>query len=162
METVHHNISLLRDIGLSSGLKYPAKAPTRDGGSVPRDTGVIPDQLHVSSYANLFAVPDLTAFKQDHGLADETMESIDQLFHKFRESVTNKFVQLYTASADALSQADDGLIFYLDLYSHVDACLRDMLRDKMASLFRQNIKSDVLAQSSSKKLKNRPDGLFGG
>ena len=149
---------------LHSGLKYPEKAPTRVGSNVPRDSRIIRDQLHVSSDEDLFSVPNMAIaqFCQNHGLDGEIADSIAQLFSQYRESVADKFMKLYNTSAQALSQADDDLIFYFDLLSHVDACLRDMLRDKMASLFRQNIKSDVLAQTSSRKLKDRPSGLFGG
>ena len=59
---------------------------------------------------------------------------------------------------------DDNLIFYRSVYSHVDATLKDLLRDKMASLFKPEVKSEILAKSSSsvKDSSRNRSGLFGG
>ena len=54
--------------------------------------------------------------------------------------------------------------FYIqDLYSNVDAGFREMYRDGLGSLFKKDIKIDVIGQSSSKALKDeKSQGLFGG
>ena len=63
-------------------------------------------------------------------------------------------MDLYDKFSSSLNASDDLLIFYFDLLSHIDATLRELIRDKVASLFKKDIKSDVLSQSSSKKNKD--------
>ena len=51
------------------------------------------------------------------------------------------------------------------MYSHCDSSFRELLREKLASLFRKDIKQEVIGQSSSSKLKDEketPRGVFGG
>ena len=84
------------------------------------------------------------------------------MFEDYRESFSNVFMELYDVSSKNLTESDDNLILYFDMYSHVDACIRDLLRDKLASLFKNDVKSDLLTQSSSKKLTEKATGLFGG
>ena len=49
------------------------------------------------------------------------------------------------------------------MYSHCDSSLRDLMRDKLASLFKSDIKEEVVGQSSSKNLRDElPRGVFGG
>ena len=51
------------------------------------------------------------------------------------------------------------------MYSHCDSSFRELLREKLASLFRKDIKQEVIGQSSSRKLKDEketPRGVFGG
>ena len=45
----------------------------------------------------------------------------------------------------------------------MDAGFREMYRDRLGSLFKKDIKIDVIGQSSSKALKDeKSQGLFGG
>ena len=71
-------------------------------------------------------------------------------------------MELFKAAATHINVAEDQLVFYTDLYSHVDASLREVIREKMSSLFRSHIKSDVLSQTTSKQLSEKPSGFFGG
>ena len=62
-----------------------------------------------------------------------------------------------------LNASDDMLIFYFEMLSHVDAQLRELMKDRVASLLKKDIKADVLSQSSSKKNKDvNVAGLFCG
>ena len=128
---------------------------------MPRDTRVIRDELQFSSAEHVFMRPDVTQFCMDFGLSAKAMEALGQILDEYRADVSDKFVKLYNVSSQCLNQSEDKIIFYLDLYSHADACLRDMLRDKMASLFRHDIKTDLLSQSGSNK-NDKSSGLFGG
>ena len=161
-QQINVDISRVKSIGVSSGLKYPGTAPVRSGGNVPRDARVIRDELQASSAEHVFMKPDVSQFCEDFGLSAEAMEALGQIFDEYRADASDKFVKLYNAASESLNQTDDKIIFYLDLYSHADACLRDMLRDKMASLFRQDVKTDLLTQSGSRKSHDKPTGLFGG
>lgn len=53
-------------------------------------------------------------------------------------------------------------VLFQDLYSHVDAALRDLLRDRMATLFKTPVKNEILNASKHKNLKKKPKGLYGG
>ena len=62
-----------------------------------------------------------------------------------------------------LNASDDLLIFYFDMLSHVDAQLRELMKDRIASLLKKDINADVLSHSSSKKNKDQNvAGLFCG
>ena len=54
------------------------------------------------------------------------------------------------------------MIFYIDLYSHCDAAFRDLLWERIATIFKAPIKAEILKKSSAKKLKDKPKGLYGG
>ena len=77
-------------------------------------------------------------------------------------SVGDKYKELFNVASSYMNVSEDQLVFYTDLYSHVYASLREVLREKMASLFRSHVKSDVLRQTSAKQLTGKPDGLFAG
>ena len=49
------------------------------------------------------------------------------------------------------------------IYSHCDATIRNLIRNKVASLHKDDIKSDILEQSTQKKMKEeKSSGLLGG
>ena len=57
----------------------------------------------------------------------------------------------------------DLLETYFEMLSYVDAQLRELMKDRVASLLKKDIKADVLSQSSSKKNKDENvAGLFCG
>ena len=72
-------------------------------------------------------------------------------------------MELFDTSARFLNNVEGTLVFYTDLYSHVDASFRELIREKVSSLFKPDIKADVMMKTSSKKMKDeKPKGLFGG
>ena len=161
-EKINLDLSAVRDIGEKAGIQFPDKAPARDGGSVPHDGRVIPDQLSYTSAGDVFTRPDISKFCRDNELSEQAAETLASMFEDYRENVSNVFMELFDVTSKGLTEADDKLILYFDLYSHVDACLRDLVRDKMASLFKTDVKADLLSQSSSRKLTEKATGLFGG
>ena len=52
------------------------------------------------------------------------------------------------------------------LYGHADAGLRELIRERLANLFKSDLRTEILSASSSKKReeedKEDPKGLFGG
>ena len=84
------------------------------------------------------------------------------MFVNYREDIIKKFTYLYTSVSDAFTNIDDYMIFYIDLYSHCDAAFRDLLRERIATIFKAPIKAEILKKSSAKKLKDKPKGLYGG
>ena len=81
----------------------------------------------------------------------------------YRKSVAEQFMCLYDVTSAHLNDAESLLIFYTNLYGHVDGSFRDLIRNRVASLFRSDIKADVLELTSSKKMKDeKATGYFGG
>ena len=91
-------------------------------------------------------------------------EEVDlrDLLETYRAAVRDKF-DLYDMFSSNLNASDDMLIFYFEMLSYVDAQLRELMKDRVASLLKKDIKADVLSQSSSKKNKDENvTGLFCG
>ena len=92
-------------------------------------------------------------------------EEVDlrDLLETYRAAVGDKFVDLYDMFSSNLNASDDMLIFYFEMLNYVDAQLRELMKDRVASLLKKDIKADVLSQSSSKKNKDENmAGLFCG
>ena len=91
-------------------------------------------------------------------------EEVDlrDLLETYRAAVRDKF-DLYDMFSSNLNASDDMLIFYFEMLNYVDAQLRELMKDRVASLLKKDIKADVLSQSSSKKNKDvNVAGLFCG
>ena len=157
-----NSMDAVKAAAMKAGMKFPANAPLRTLATVPREARTVQDVLKISSSEELFPAPDLDQFIGDTGLYDEDVVALRKLFDDYRELVVQGYMALYEESAKVLTEIDNKMIFYLDLYSHVDGSLRDLVRDKLASLFKADVKADLLLHSSSKKLTDKPQGLFGG
>ena len=144
-------------------MEFPETEPPRRGVNVPRTGRNVPNKLHYETYENIFPYPDLSDYIQKHNLSQEAETDLRILLEVYRDRVSGKLVDLYEMFSKSLNASDDLLIFYFDLLSHIDATLRELIRDKVASLFKKDIKSEVLSQSSSKKNKEENNvGYFGG
>ena len=54
-------------------------------------------------------------------------------------------------------------VLLFSLYSHCDSSFRELLRDRLASVFKKDVKTEVLGQSSSHSLRDElPRGVLGG
>ena len=98
-----------------------------------------------------------------HNMSPEA-EEVDlwDLLETYRAAVRDKF-DLYDMFSSNLNASDDMLIFYFEMLNYVDAQLRELMKDRVASLLKKDIKADVLSQSSSKKNKDENmAGLFCG
>jgi len=69
---------------------------------------------------------------------------------------------LFDSTASAANKLDDYLGFYCDLYGHVDASFRELMRAKMATLFRSDVRREVLGGHHGQTSKEMDQGLFGG
>ena len=96
-------------------------------------------------------------------MSQEAVEVLSKLFDSYRELVVSMFVEMFTLFSTYINSVEDYLQFYTQIYSHCDATIRNLIRNKVASLFKDNVKSDILEQSGQKKMKEeKPSGLFGG
>ena len=70
---------------------------------------------------------------------------------------------MFNLFATYINSAEDYLQFYTQIYSHCDATTRNLIQNKVVSLFKDDIKSDTLEQSTQKKMKEvKSSGLLGG
>ena len=192
IEQNSETIDSVRKLGEAAGLVYPKEAPVRIGNNVPREGHNLNDQLSFSSCRDMLPRPDIRSIAEAAALTEEQAEKVvsyfdtyrqrwkrvwlafaDIPFHWlipflfsslfFRDSVSKQYVELFDTSARFLNNVEDTLVFYTDLYSHVDASFRELIREKVSSLFKPDIKADVMMKTSSKKMKDeKPKGLFGG
>ena len=167
VQVVNSELQNLRNTGEADGVKFLDIAPPRDGTGVPRHGRQLMDNLKVKAEigTKIFKRPDLSGFVQEAGLSDALVKKLVDIFEDHREAAANKYLNLFEHVAEALTSIDDQMIFYLDLYSHADGLIRDLLRDKLASLFKLDVKSEVIKDSDSKTLakkKETPKGIFGG
>ena len=162
IELNHNSIQSVRKLAVDAGIGFPANAPEKKGGNVPREGHCLTDPLHVESTDNLFPRPDMRGLIESAGLSESQANKVVEYIEGYRGSVGDKYKELFNVASSYMNVSEDQLVFYTDLYSHVDASLREVLREKMASLFRSHVKSDVLRQTSAKQLTGKPDGLFAG
>ena len=162
IQRVNKELNFLRKAGEKSGMTYPEEAPPRSGSFVPRDNRNVPDKLKYESTEQMFPTPDLTTFAAKFQLGNEAITDLERILANFRTDIGNKYLSLYDNVSAAFNDIDDYLIFHTDLYSHCDAAFRDLLRDRMASIFKAPVKTEILTRSSTKKLKVKPEGLYGG
>ena len=162
IQRVNKELSVVRKSGEKSGMKFPDEAPPRSGNFVPRDNRTVPDTLKYESTEEMSPTPDLTNFVAKHQLSNEAVLDLEGILDNFRMDIGKKFLSLYDSVSSTFNDIDDYLIFYCDVYSHCDAAFRDLLRERMASIFKTPVKTEILTKSSAKKLKAKPDGLYGG
>ena len=161
IEQNHNTILAVRKLAEDAGISFPAVAPLKKGGNVPREGHLLTDPLHVESTGDLFPRPDIRDLINSAGLSESQAEKVVDFIEDFRVSVGGKYKELFNVASSYMNLSEDQLVFYTDLYSHCDASLREVIREKMASLFRSHVKGDVLKQTSSKQPTDKP-GLFGG
>ena len=135
--------------------------PPRVGANVPRNGRAILDSLRYLEFDSIFPVPDISEFTDQ--LPEDAAGALAVVFENYQANVGKQFMKLYNSYAAHLNAADDWFIFHSDLYSHVDAGFRDLIRDRLASIFKKDIKIDVIGHSSSRALKDEKSlGLLGG
>ena len=168
-EVLNEALTEVRAMGVSAGLVFSNPPPSRSGILVPRGVPGRSDadtlKMDASSASEVFPRPDLTDFFQQVRMDDNQKEILRQLFEEFRLGVAKKYLELFQATADVVTNSEDLLIFYFDLFSHADAGFRNLQRRGLAGLFKEDVKKEILSQSSHKNLaKSKSDakGLFGG
>ena len=166
MERTNKDLTKVRDIGEKAGLKFPDSAPVKkdgDGVHVPRVGHAVPDQLKYSDLENIFSRPNTSSFIQAHGLDINAANALIELMEKYRSEMAEQYVGLFDAVGDHLNATEDYLIFYSDIYTMVDSSLRELIRNKVANLFRTDVKSEIIDGTSARKMKEKkPTGLMGG
>ena len=130
VDTIDTHIPILRGLGMSAGLSYPAVAPSRTNAAVPK---VLEDSLAVSDSSKLFPLPTFSDIlagvsgaltELDKAKIEANMVIIEDEMSTYADTVRQHYMGLYDAAAMTSNKLDDFLNFYCDVYGHNDACLR--------------------------------------
>ena len=162
IENTNNKMSEAKTLAEKCGIEFSDNPPLKTGGNVPRVGRKLTDQLHISNSKDLLPRPDISELCRKAELTQEQAELVVNEMESYRYDVGSSFMELLTSHTEFLNSTEDLLIFYSDLYSHCDGSIRELIREKMASIFKKDVKTDVLLNSSNKKLKEKPGGLFGG
>ena len=111
---------------------------------------------------DVLPLPDISKFVRDFKLTPEAVNIMTGLLVSYRELVLKQFVEMFNLFATYINSAEDYLQFYTQIYSHCDATIRNLIQNKVASLFKDDIKSDILEQSTQKMKEVKSSGLLGG
>ena len=137
--------------------------PAKDGVNIPRNGNFVPDKLKYVDVNDVLPLPDISKFVRDFKLTPEAVNILTGLLVGYRELVLKQFVEMFNLFATYINSAEDYLQFYTQIYSHCDATTRNLIQNKVVSLFKDDIKSDILEQGTQKKMKGKKSsGLFGG
>ena len=162
VELLNTQLSKVRKFGWDIGLTYPVVPPSRSGANVPRDrgAGTAVDTLKFDSKSDIIPCPQLLEFLHDVDLDRDTKKEIFEIVENYRESLSDKIVEFYNSVSDTLNQMDDYLIFHFDLFSHVNASMKELMRARLASLFKNDVRDEIL--SMIRKADKSSNGIFGG
>ena len=163
-------LASFREFGAAVGIRFKAEPAVRLNPKVPKPLG---DSLaHEFDAASLIPLPELPSML--HGVAALSREDAEVLgqnelkvlnaVNGYRDDVVSLIQSLFETFSQKLSDMDDYLAFYCDLYGHVDASFRDLIRDKLANCFKSELRPELLGRNlhSDQKEGTRNDGLLGG
>lgn len=87
---------------------------------------------------------------------DKAFIELQRIFDNFREDIGYEFPSLYDSVFDTFNDIDDFLRFHTDLYSSCNTAFRNILRNRIASIFKAPVMTEILTKSSAKSLKLSP------
>ena len=162
VDILNSQLTLVRKFGEDIGLKYPESAPPRNGDvSVPRQTRTTANNLSFSSAADAMPIPVELFDSIDWArIRNDDKDKIIDAMEQYRVDMGKKFVSLYSSISDAINNMEDLMIFHFDLWSHCDASMKELLRSKLACLFRHDVRNEILSSLNSKP--DKDGGIFGG
>ena len=78
--------------------------------------------------------------------------------------MVHHYMALFNLVATKFGRCDGWFDFYWDMYGHCDATLKDLIRSKFASLFKPEVRKELLGRNLSPEERNRSreEGLLGG
>ena len=163
-------LASFREFGAAAGMKFKTEATVRLNSKVPKP---LKDSLAFEiDSASLLPLPELPSML--HGVAALSTEDADVLVQNeqkvlnvvsgYRDHVVSLVQNLFETFSQKLNDMDDFLAFYCDLYGHVDACFRDLIRDKLANCFKSELRPELLGKTlhTDDKEGSRNGGLLGG
>ena len=162
-------LATMKESGQCAGIKFLEDPPCRQNNKVPKP---LINTLAIDTADNVLPLPDVPSLLNDlHDLSsrDEaalknTERQILSIFNGYRDHVVQQFTDLFSCMSGSVNEVDDFLAFYCDLYGHVDACTRDLLRSKLANCFKLEYRGEVLGRNLTHEEKSsiKSTGLLGG
>ena len=160
VQIVNNQLCAVRKFGVKIGLKFPDSPPGRSGVNVPRDNGETPNMLSFSSAEDVIPTPDLSELFDSLNLDQDDQLRITSAMEDYRVDVGKQIVDFFESVSEALNNIDDLLIFHFQLYGHCDASMKEVLRNKILSLLKDDVKHEVM--NSLKKPGESSGTLCGG
>ena len=180
----------LRSTGEAANFNFPAEAPVRSDPSCPKE---YVDQLAFDDTNGTFLLPDLTPVltgvsaqlsEEDRNIILKNSQLNDVAIREYRDFVVSQFGGLFVEARHVSQKIDALLNFYCDLYGwvhffrfllvitdkcfvsfrHVDASFRELLRNKLVQLFKNDFRDSVLGKDEPReeRQRGRVKGLLGG
>jgi hypothetical protein len=156
INTVTTAIPKIRGLGIAAGLSFPDVTPARSNQKVPKQ---LLDSLAVLGKDEAFPMPQLTNIFEGVDKTNIPADVLSRLerntvvvedeLKDYRQSMLDHYFLLFKLAAETANVIDDGFSFYVDLYGHVDASIRELLRSKMANLFKSEFRPEVLGKNKS-------------
>ena len=152
--------------GRQAGLVFAVEAPPRENLQVPRP---VVDNLAVESSRNMLPQPEFknifegvsgSISQDDYDTLTANARFNFDAMTAYRTSVMDHYLELFQCVKEHVNRIDDSLGFHFDLYSHVDASIRDFLRSRLVACLKPEFRKDVL--TTSKKSSGKEAGLMGG
>ena len=94
-------------------------------------------------YVTCKYVINLSILQEDADTIRKNVLVNSQALDGYRLKVVDDVAKLYDNMSAGVVSIDAMLGFYFELYGHCDGSIRDLIRSKMASLFRNNLKDAV-------------------
>ena len=94
-------------------------------------------------YVTCKYVINLSILQEDADTIRKNVLVNSQALDGYRLKVVDDVAKLYDNMSAGVVSIDAMLGFYFELYGHCDSSIRDLIRSKMASLFRNNLKDAV-------------------
>ena len=168
VDAVDTHIPVLRGLGMSAGLDFPTVAPARVNTAVPK---VLENTLAIGDVSRLLPLPafsDILAGvnvpEPERAKVLANMVVIEDEMATYATTVRQHYMGLFETTGALSNKLDDFLNFYCDVYGHVDACLRDLIRSKLVNLFKSEYRSELLGKhlTVEQRKQVKETGLLGG
>jgi hypothetical protein len=152
-----------RAVGTAAGITYPNPPPEVDRfgpKSIPNFfVGDMSPALKTVKLADIFDGVEMQQLPVD--LRDKIQANHDHNQKKVNEILqeeSGRFTDLYSVATDFGLMIESHLGVYFDMYAHVDGSLRELVRNKMLTLFRRDLQG-VVAQAGRD---GQEESLMGG
>ena len=164
-------LSEVKELASSAGLVFPSSPPPRaNATNFPK---ALPDTLFVEDADLLMPLPVLKTTlagvsdglsEADRDIIRNNERELSNEIMEYRKSVVHHYMALFNLIATKFGRCDGWFNFYWDMYGHCDATLKDLIRSKFASLFKPEVRKELLGRNLSREERNksREEGLLGG
>ena len=164
-------MSDLKELGSQLGLQFLAVPPTKPASIGPRQ--VVDRFQYQEDLGGILKLPEMAdpldglvcVNEEDAAVVELARQSNLGIMENYRSRCVDIVVKLFDISAAHVARMDDCLNLFFDMYGHVDGCLADLVRTKVASLFKSEVRSSLLSsvrEDDTARQATDNAGLMGG